>query len=104
MKYLKRSISALFWLTIKLQEGTVALSARRVLLPQVEPVLYKHKALNGDDPSEVVMQRYRFALVEFMADNPALDITNIVEVRLVFDRTPQGSIWIDNFALHPGSL
>jgi hypothetical protein len=86
------------------REGVVALSTRRVLLPQVEPVLYKHKALNSDDPSEVVMQRYRFALAEFMADNSDLDINNIVEVRLIFDRTPQGSIWIDNIALHPNAI
>lgn len=86
------------------REGVVALSTRRVLLPQVEPVLYKHKALNTDDPSEVIMQRYRFTLAEFMAENPDLDITSISEVRFVFDRTPQGSIWIDNIALHPGSF
>ena len=78
------------------------LSKRRVLLPQVQPVLYKHAMFNSDADSEVVMQRYRFPLVEFARQAPELDINQIVEVRFQFDRTPQGSLWLDNIALHAG--
>jgi len=76
------------------------LSNRRVLLPQVQPVLYKHAMFNSDADSEVVMQRYRFPLVEFARQTPVLDINQIVEVRFQFDRTAQGSLWLDNIALH----
>ncbi|MEE4283681.1 MAG: hypothetical protein V2I41_17200, partial [Pseudomonadales bacterium] len=76
------------------------LSKRRALLPQVQPVLYKHAMFNSDADSEVVMQRYRFPLQEFARQTPTLDITEIVEVRFQFDRTPQGSLWLDNIALH----
>lgn len=78
------------------------LSKRRVLLPQVQPVLYKHAMFNSDADSEVVMQRYRFPLQEFARQNPALDASQIVEVRFQFDRTPEGSLWLDNVALNPG--
>jgi dienelactone hydrolase len=76
------------------------LSNRRVLLPQVQPVLYKHALFNSDADSEVVMQRYRFPLMEFVRQAPTLDINQIVEVRFQFDRTPSGSLWLDNIALH----
>lgn len=81
------------------QVSRVPLSARRVLLPQVKPVLYKHPGLDSDPPSEVVMQRYRFSLSEFTAANPQLDIHTIESVGLVFDLTKQGSVWLDDLAI-----
>ncbi len=90
-------------LLVRDRSGHVAhlpLSKRRVLLPQIKPVLYKHAMFNSDADSEVVMQRYRFPLQEFARQNPALDINQIIEVRFQFDRTPQGSLWLDNIALN----
>jgi len=92
-------------LLVRDRSGHIAhlpLSKRRVLLPQVQPVLYKHALFNSDADSEVVMQRYRFPLQEFARQNPALDIDQITELRFQFDRTPQGSLWLDNIALNSG--
>ncbi|XOV83070.1 MAG: hypothetical protein ACFHXK_19735 [bacterium] len=83
-------------------EADLPLSKRRVLLPQIQPVLYKHGMFNSDADSEPVMQRYRFPLAEFTRQNPALDLNQLEEVRFVFDRTSQGSLWLDNIALHAG--
>ena len=72
------------------------LSTRRVLLPQVEPVMYKLPGLDADASSEVVMQRYRFALDEFVAANPQLDPSTLSAVRLRFDISPMGNLWLDD--------
>jgi hypothetical protein len=84
------------------QTAHLPLSKRRVLLPQVQPVLYKHAMFNSDADSEVVMQRYRFPLQEFVRQNPALNINEISEVRFQFDRTAEGSLWLDNIAFNSG--
>ncbi len=75
------------------------ISARRALLPQVKPVMYKLPGLDADAPSEVVMQRYRFALAEFEAQNPQLSAEALRRVSLVFDLTDAGTIWLDDLTL-----
>ncbi len=75
------------------------ISARRALLPQVKPVMYKLPGLDADAPSEVVMQRYRFALDEFAAQNPQVSVETLRRVSFVFDVTEAGSIWLDDLTL-----
>lgn len=81
------------------QIARLPLSARRVLLPQVAATLYKLPGLDTDPASEVVMQRYRFGLDEFVAANPALDLQAITALRLVFDRTAPASLWLDDLGI-----
>ncbi len=86
------------------QVASLPLSTRRVLLPQVEPVMYKLPGLDADASSEVVMQRYRFALDEFVAVNPQLDPATLRTVSLRFDLSPMGSLWLDDVALSAASF
>ncbi len=81
------------------QQASLALTARRPVLPQVTPRLYKMKLLNGDAASEVVFQRYRFEFQEWLDVQPRLDLAQLESVILVFDRTPTASILIDDVVL-----
>ncbi len=81
------------------QVAVLPLSTRRVLLPQVEPVMYKLPGLDADASSEVVMQRYRFTLDEFVAANPQFDPSTLSAFRLRFDISPAGNLWLDDVVL-----
>ncbi|MEE8244801.1 MAG: hypothetical protein V3R27_07385, partial [Pseudomonadales bacterium] len=90
--------------TLKLEddhdvEAVLRLSSRRALLPKVEPRLYKLKALGGGARSELVFQRYRFALEEWVAVEPALDVAALTSLTLLFDETPSATIVIDDVVL-----
>jgi dienelactone hydrolase len=45
---------------------------------------------------EMVLQGYRIPLADFTAAAPALDVASIREVRFVFDRSPSGTVIIDD--------
>ena len=46
--------------------------------------------------SEIVLQTYVSPLEEWRRVAPTLDLDRITKVRLLFDRTPAGSIVLDN--------
>ena len=56
---------------------------------------------------EQLPQSYSIPLGDFVADNPALELTRLKAVRLVFDRAPAGEVVVDQIgfsALDPGFL
>jgi hypothetical protein len=46
--------------------------------------------------TEMVLQTYTIPFADFAAVNPALDLDRVRKVRFVFDRTPAGTLVIDN--------
>lgn len=80
-------------------QGRLALSLRRPLLPQVKPTVYKLEVLDSDPPTEVVFQRYRFVVDEWLVDEPALDLDSIAAISLMFDRTQAGAIVLDDVVI-----
>jgi hypothetical protein len=49
--------------------------------------------------SEIVMRRFRFPLRDFVAANPGLDLAHLREISFAFDRSPRGSIVLDDIGL-----
>jgi hypothetical protein len=45
---------------------------------------------------EMVLQTYRLPLADFRAAAPSLDLRRITTVRFLFDRTPAGTVLIDD--------
>ncbi|NIV40745.1 MAG: hypothetical protein GWN58_68515 [Anaerolineae bacterium] len=42
------------------------------------------------------MQHFEFPLAAFAAENPNLETENLVQVRLVFDRSESGAVVLDD--------
>ncbi len=56
-------------------------------------------------PWELILQHFSIPLSDFAAANPAFDPAGVREIALVFDRTPAGTIVVDDVGLarlHPG--
>ena len=90
-----------FTLELSDAHGTTArlrLSQRRALPKQIDPVVFKLHELQ-ENRSEVVFQRYRFEVGEWLDANPELDVSAISGLRLVFDQTAASAIWVDDIAL-----
>ncbi len=79
----------------------VPISRQRLLYAQVDPVMYKFEVLAGGPDSEVVFQRYSFALEEWRRANPALDISSLVTVRFLFPKASPATVWLDDVVLSP---
>ena len=47
-------------------------------------------------------QNVEFRLGEFVQENPAFDPAALIEVRLVFDRTPAGVVVLDDWGFRGG--
>jgi hypothetical protein len=57
--------------------------------------------------AEVVLQNYSIPLADFVAAAPTLDLTQIRQVRFLFDRAPAGTVVIDDIgfsAMDPAFL
>jgi hypothetical protein len=80
--------------------ASLPLSTRRPLGARFEPRVFKLHSLH-DDRSEVVFQRYRFEIGEWLALESALDASALESLTLVFDRTPAATILIDDVVLSP---
>jgi hypothetical protein len=75
------------------------LSHDQVLYPQVQADT-RHIAVASSIPTtEIVMRRYRFALRDFAAANPRLDLTRLKTIAFVFDKSPRGAIALDDIGL-----
>ncbi|MFV2089536.1 MAG: hypothetical protein ACC642_02675 [Pseudomonadales bacterium] len=83
------------------RSARVALSTRRLLYPQVDPVLYKLEALSGRASSEATFQRYVFRFSEWQEVNPELNITALKALRFVFPAQVPASVWLDDIAISP---
>jgi hypothetical protein len=88
-------------LTLELvdEDGNTArlpLSHYAFLQPRIESQIFKAHWLTSQPASEIVFQNFEFPLSEFVQANPAFDPAALAEVRLVFDRTPQGTVVLDD--------
>lgn len=86
------------------REAVLPIASRRALLPAVEPALYKLELFNDDAASEVVFQRYRFPVAQWLAQVPELDLSAIVALSFDFVLTPSGVIWLDDVVVSPSGL
>ena len=82
-------------------EARLPLSHDQVLYPQIKSFTRRFAAIDGATPSEIVMRRYRFALADFAAQNPALDLGRLKAVRFDFDRSKRGAIALDDVGIAP---
>ena len=90
--------------TIQLEDrsGNVAalpLSAVAPLQPGIEAEVMKLAFLSKSATYEPVFQTYMIDLADFVAENPDFNPAELRELRLVFDRTPGGEIWLDNLGI-----
>ena len=82
-------------------EARLPLSHDQVLYPQIKAHTRRFAALDGADPSEVVMRRYRLPLADFAAASPSLDLAHLKGVRFDFDRSARGAIALDDVGIAP---
>jgi hypothetical protein len=73
------------------------LSRYAFVQPRIAAPLFKAAWLSGRPTSEVVLQTFEFPLAQFASANPAFDPAALVEVRLIFDRTPAGLLVLDDW-------
>jgi dienelactone hydrolase len=85
-------------------EAQLPLSHFAPLQPQIE--FYHMKArlfhAGGYQAGEPVFQTFFFPLADFVAVQPAFDPERIAELRLVFDRSPQGLVVLDDVGFTDG--
>jgi hypothetical protein len=77
----------------------VPLSAYGPVRRPVEAYIYRRRGrdkLRFGSLSEIVLQTYVIPFEEWRRAMPAIDLDRATKVRLVFDRTPAGSIVLDN--------
>jgi hypothetical protein len=88
------------------QVARLPLSHDQRLYPQIQGTTQRPGTI-GAALSEVVMQYFHLPLRDFTAANPAVDLTELVEIRLDFDRSPSGAIVLDDLGLEevrPGTI
>jgi len=88
-------------LTVEVVDGAgevarLPLSHFSFLQPQLEGRIGKAAFMSPLPKSEVVFQHFEFPLAAFVAVKPAFDLTGLVQVRFVFDRTPAGVVALDD--------
>jgi dienelactone hydrolase len=83
-------------------EARLPLSHDQLLYPQVKSTVRRLAALNTNPASEIVLRRYRFALKDFAAANPRLDLARLRQVRFDFDASPRGAIVVNDIGLTDG--
>ncbi len=87
--------------TLELVDGAgerarLPLSHFAFLWPQLEGRIGKAAFMSPLPASEVVFQHFELPLADFAAANPAFDPAGLAQVRLIFDRTPAGTIALDD--------
>ena len=98
-------------LTVELVDGDgtrvgIPLSEYRPVPPRVEIRLLKTMELTRQRMprrSEPLLQSYRLPLADFADEAPGFDPTSLSRVRFVFDRTPSGSVALDDVGLAGGA-
>lgn len=82
-------------------EARLPLSRDQALYPQIKSFTRRFAMIDGATHSEIVMRRYRFALADFAAQNPALDLGRLTAVRFDFNRSKRGAIALDDVGIAP---
>ena len=82
------------------ETAALPLSSIAPLQPLWAAEIYRLKFLSDRQTSEPIMQTYLFSLEDFINVNPALDIDHLAQVRLVFNLTAEGEIWLDNLGFN----
>jgi hypothetical protein len=85
------------------QVASLAIGNFAPLQPQIEFRTLKHPLLErpGTRSAEPVFQTYEFPLTAFQAGNAGLDITALITLRLVMDRSAEGVVILDNIGVRP---
>ncbi len=78
------------------ETAALPLSSVAPLQPQWAAEIHRLTFLSNEKTSEPILQTYLFSLDEFIRMNPDLDIDHLAQVRLVFNLTEEGEIWLDN--------
>lgn len=84
--------------------ASLAISERRPLYPQTDPVLYKLDAIDQDPATEVVFQRFVFPIADWRSRNPALDASLLRIIRFRFPGDVPASVWLDDVLISPDGL
>lgn len=82
--------------------GTLAdlpLSRDAPLYPQVNAVPRRASFLESEDTSDALFQRFRLPVADFLAAEPALDVSDLVRIEFVFDRNKSGAIKVDDISI-----
>jgi Chlorophyllase len=80
-------------------EARLPLSHDQLLYPQVQGETRRFGALNSTPSSEIVMRRFCFPLMDFVAINPRFDPSRLRSVKFDFDRSRRGAIALDDIGL-----
>lgn len=78
------------------ETAELPLSHVMLLQPILEPQVKKLPLFAEGAQTEPLFQTMRFPLADFAAANGDFDPARIVEIRFVFDRTPQGRVILDD--------
>ena len=78
------------------EAAALPLSSVAPLQPQWMAEIRRLTFLTNEKTSEPILQTYLFSLEEFVRINPDLDNEHLTQVRLVFNLTEEGEIWLDN--------
>ncbi len=79
--------------------ASVALGAYMPLQPKPEAKIMKWQLLTEHPPSEIVFQAYAIPLEWFAAANPQFDPGGLARISLVFDRSGEGVVVLDNLGI-----
>ena len=85
------------------REAKVPLSADQPLYPQIVAHTRRLSLADTSAPSEIVMRSYRLPMAAFARANPQLDLAAVKSVRFDFDRSPRGSVVLDDVGISGSS-
>lgn len=78
------------------EKAALPLSSVSPLQSQWHAKIHRLTLFLDESTSEPFMQTYLFALDDFLKVNPGLDLESLAQVRLVFNLSEAGKIWLDN--------
>lgn len=78
--------------------GSLLLSSYTPLHPVIRANVMKSSYLDLLGSTEPVFQTFEFPLSEFVKNNPSLDITKLESINLIFDRSQEGLIILNDVA------
>jgi len=92
-----------FMIELKDSAGTkaaVPLSSYAPLMPAVYANVMKMPFLDPYADAEQVFQTFEFPLKAFKENNPHLDLNSISSINLIFNRSPEGFIILEDISFH----
>ena len=84
-------------------EAMMLLSDVAFLQPQIETKIMKADFMTDNASSEIVFRNYIFPLALFNKMNPSIDLNCIQTIKLIFNRTDEGMIILDNAGFRKSS-